>query len=78
MLRALGLTYYWQSLIEAGRFDSLIAIAATEGISKGQVSRYVRLLRLSPERVQGLMQSSRTARLEKFTRQDVAVCWDRQ
>lgn len=33
------------------RLDSLSAIAAAEGMSKGRVSRIMQLLQLSPERV---------------------------
>ena len=49
------MAYYWQSLIEAGRFESFSAIAAAEGISKGHVSRLMQLLRLLPERVQEVL-----------------------
>ena len=78
VLRALGLAYYWQSLIEAGRFDSFAAIAAAEGMSKGQVSRITQLLRLSPDRVQALVQSPQSNRLDQITREDIPLCWDRQ
>jgi hypothetical protein len=78
VVRALGLAYYWQSLIEAGKFDSFAAIAAAEGTSKGHVSRLMQLCRLSPERVQGLIRSPHSVRLEKITRQEVPVCWERQ
>lgn len=64
ILRALGLAYYWESLIDAGLFDSLSAIAAAESISKGRVSQLVKLLRLSPNRVQALQQTPRSSRLE--------------
>ena len=75
LMRALGLAYYWQSLIETGRYDSLSAIATAEGMSKAHVSRLIQLSRLSPGRVQGLIQSPRSSRLEKFKRQDVSVFW---
>ena len=78
MLRALGLAYYWQSLIEAGRFESFSAIAAAEGISKGHVSRLMQLLRLLPERVQEVLKAPRAAGFEKLTRQEVPMCWERQ
>ena len=78
LMRALGLAYHWQSLIEAGKFDSISAIAATEGLSKGHVNRLMQLCRLSPVQVQGLMRSPCYARLEKFTRQVVPLCWEQQ
>ena len=76
VLRALGLAYYWQSLIEAGRFDSFSAIAAAEGMSKGQVSRFVRLLRLSPEQVQCLMETPGSTRLKTVLRLDIPLSWE--
>ena len=78
LLRALGLAYYWKQLLDEGKFRSFAEIAEVEGISKSHVSRLMQLCRLSPERVQGLMQSPHAARLEKFTRQEVPVCWERQ
>ena len=78
VVRALGLAYYWHSLIESGRFDSISAIAAAEGMRKAHVSRLMQLCRLSPRQLQGLMRSPRAARLEKFTRQEVPGCWERQ
>jgi hypothetical protein len=78
VVRALGLAYYWQSLIDAGKFDSISVIAAAEGLSKGHVSRVMQLCRLSPVQVQGLMRSPHSVRLEKLTRQEVPVCWERQ
>lgn len=38
LLRALGLAYCWQSLIEAGWFDSFSAIAVAEGGEQGPES----------------------------------------
>ncbi len=78
VVKALGVAYYWQSLIEAGKFDSFAAIADAEALSKGHVGRLMQLCRLSPERVQALMRSPHSARLDKLTRQVVPVCWERQ
>lgn len=78
LMRVLGLAYFWQSLIESGRFDSLSAIAAAEGMSKGRVSRIMQLLRLSPERIQSLVQAPHFTQLEQITRQDIQLCWECQ
>ena len=78
MLRALGLAYHWQSLIDAGRFDSISAIAVAEGMSKGRISRIMQLLRLSPERVQEVLEEPRSKQLDQMARQDIPLCWERQ
>lgn len=73
---ALGLAFLWQSLLEAGKFDSISAIAAAEGMSKGRVSRIMQLCRLSPERVQGLMETPGSARLKTVLRLDIPLSWE--
>ena len=78
LLRALGLAYYWQSLIEAGRYDSISAIAVAEGVSKDRVSRIMQLLRLSPKRVHEILKALESNRLDQTTRQDMPLCWERQ
>lgn len=78
VMRALGLAYYWQSLIDAGKFDSISAIADAEGLSKGRVSQITQLLRLSPERVHALLQSPCSTQLKQITRQDIPLCWESQ
>ena len=78
VVRALGLAFYWQKLLDEGKFKSLAEIAEAEGLSKGHVSRLMQLLRLSPERIQGLIRSPGPARLEKLTHQNIPVYWDQQ
>lgn len=75
VMRALGLAYYWQSLIDAGQFDSFAAIAAAEGISKARVSQMNQLLRLSPDRVNEILKAPRSTQVEKIMRQDIPLCW---
>ena len=48
VVRALGLAYYWQSLLDDGRFASLTEIAKAEGIDRSYVSRVFKLTRVSP------------------------------
>jgi len=38
-LKALGLAYYWQRLLDEGKFRSITVIASAEGMDLGQVSR---------------------------------------
>ncbi len=78
MQRALGLAYYWPSLIEPGRFDSFSAIAAAEGMSKGHVSWLTQLLRLSPELVNEVLKALRSTQIEQIMRQDIPLGWERQ
>jgi hypothetical protein len=76
VVRALGLAYYWQSLIESGKFDSISAIADAEGLSKGHVNRLMQLSRLSPERVRHCLEARRPPSLESLTRQGVSLDWN--
>ena len=48
VVRALGLAYYWQSLLDDGKFASLTEIARAEGIDRAYVSRVFKLTRASP------------------------------
>ena len=48
VVRALGLAYYWQSLLDDGKFASLTEIAKAEGIDRSYVSRVFKLMRVSP------------------------------
>ena len=47
LVRALGLAYHWQGLLDSGGFKSLTEIAEAEGLDKAQVSRTFRLTRLA-------------------------------
>ena len=77
-MRALGLAYYWQSLIDAGRYESFSAIAVAEGLSKGRVSRITQLLRLSPQQVNEIVKAPRFYQLELITRRDMTLSWEQQ
>lgn len=47
-VRALGLAYYWQHLLDTGKVGSLKEIAAAEGMDLGHVSRIARLAQRVP------------------------------
>ena len=48
VVRALGLAYYWQSLLDDGKFTSLTEIARAEGIDRAYVTRVFKLTKVSP------------------------------
>ena len=48
MFRALGLAYYWQSLLDEGKFASLTEIAKADGIDRAYVTRVFKLTKVSP------------------------------
>ena len=78
VVRALGLAYYWQCLLDEGKFASLTEIAKAEGLSKGHVNRLAQLCRLSPERVRRCLEGRRSLSLEKLTSQAMSVDWNEQ
>ncbi|MCQ4682517.1 hypothetical protein [Ralstonia pseudosolanacearum] len=55
LMRALGLSYYWQRLLDQQRVVSVIEIAKAEGINATQVRRLLRLTLLAPEIVEQLI-----------------------
>ena len=48
LVRALALAYYWQRLLDDGKYRSITEIAAAEGMDVGQGSRIARLALLAP------------------------------
>ena len=75
VIRALGLANYWQSLIDAGKFESIAAIAAAEGLSKGHVNRLAQLCRLSPANIQQYLEGKPAAHGKTFTRREIPLDW---
>jgi hypothetical protein len=49
LMRALGLAYHWQRLLDEGRFGSITEIAQAEGLDLGRTSRIARLAQLAPD-----------------------------
>jgi len=49
LLRAFGLAYHWQRLLDEGRFSSVAEIAEAEGLDPGRASRIARLAYLAPD-----------------------------
>lgn len=76
LLRALGLAYYWQSLLDEGKFASLTEIAQAEGLNRGYVARVAGLTRLAPAVVERALAGELT--LERVMRMGVGNCWEHQ
>lgn len=68
-LRALGLAFHWQCLLDAGTYPSMTAIALAEGVQLSQVSRLASLAHLAPDIVEAcLAQPMRKWSLERLIR----------
>lgn len=76
VVRALGLAFYWQKLLEEGRFTSLTEIAKAEGVNRGYVSRVAGLTRLAPELVEQALKGRMT--LDLAMRLGAVGCWEEQ
>lgn len=79
LMRALGLAYHWQRLLDEGRFTSITEIAAAEGIDRGQASKIAQLARVAPD----IVDACATGRAPHLTLQDLArsavpATWDMQ
>ena len=55
LMRALGLAYHWQRLLDEDRSTSVAAIAKAEGMDVTQVRRIMRLTLLAPEVIERLV-----------------------
>ena len=77
LLRALGLAYHWQRLLDEGRATSVIDIAEAEGVDVKQVRRVMRLTLLAPEVIERLA-GSPDAVLEKVMRRPWPPSWENQ
>ena len=67
LLRALGLAYHWQRLLDEQRVGSVAEIADAEEINVTQVRRLMRLTLLAPAVVEQLVGTTETA-LEQLMR----------
>ena len=77
LLRALGLAYHWQRLLDEGRATSVIDSAEAEGVDVKQVRRVMRLTLLAPEVVERLV-GAPDAVLEKVMRRPWPPSWENQ
>lgn len=77
LLRALGLAFYWQRLLDEQRVASVAEIADAEGMDVTQVRRVMRLTLLAPEVVERLISTSAVV-LEQVVRRPWPVVWSDQ
>lgn len=77
LLRALGLAYHWQRLLDQGRATSVAQIAEAEGVDLTQVRRLLRLTLLAPEIVERLVGTPGAA-LEQVMRRSWPDAWTEQ
>jgi hypothetical protein len=79
LMRALGLAYHWQRLLDEGRFNSMTEIAAAEGIDRGQASKIAQLARVAPDIVDACATGqAKGITLQRLTRSPVPAAWDAQ
>lgn len=78
-IRALGLAYYWQRLLDEGKHRSLTEISAAEVRDRGQVTRMAQLIRLAPEIVETCLSEGRDGpNLETLARACQPSIWSDQ
>lgn len=77
LLRALGLAYHWQRLLDEQRVGSVAEIADAEEINVTQVRRLMRLTLLAPAVVEQLVGTTETA-LEQLMRCPWPTAWKDQ
>ena len=77
LLRALGLAYHWQRLLDEQRVGSVAEIAEAEEINVTQVRRLMRLTLLAPAVVEQLVGTSETP-LEQLMRCPWPTAWKDQ
>lgn len=79
LMRALGLAYHWQRLLDEGRFNSITEIAAAEGIDRGQASKIAQLARVAPDIVDACVTGqAKGITLQRLIRKPVPGAWDAQ
>jgi len=74
VVRALGLAYHWQLLLDEGKFASLTEIAKAEGIDRAYVSRVFKLTRGSPE----IVEKALAGKVTMEALMAMGACWREQ
>jgi len=74
VVRALGFAYYWQSLLDEGKFASLTEIARAEGIDRAYVTRVFKLTRVSPV----IVERGIAGKVTMEALMSMGDCWVRQ
>lgn len=77
LIRALGLAFYWQRLLDEQRLTSVAEIAEAEDIDVTQVHRVMRLTLLAPEVIERLISTPGVV-LEQVMRRPWPYIWSDQ
>ena len=79
LLRALGLAFHWQRLLDEGRFGSITDIAEAEGYDRGHASKIVQLTRVAPDIIDACTAGrARGLTLERLIRRVIPCAWNEQ
>lgn len=78
LVRAIGLAYYWQRLLDAGKVKSITEIAEREGLDKSHVSRLLKLTLLAPDIVQEIVLGRPRLSLHYFKKNSIPLLWEDQ
>ena len=78
LMRAIGLAYHWQRLLDDGRFSTMTAIAETEGIDVSQASKLSRLAQLAPDLVEGIALERLKIGVSQLLRDRLSTSWPAQ
>ena len=68
------MAYYWQSLLDEGKFASLTEIARAEGIDRACVTRVSKLTRVSPV----IVERAIAGKVTMEALMSMGDCWVRQ
>jgi len=77
LINGVSRAFYWQHLLDSGRFDSGSAIAKAEGLHHSTVNELLRLTLLAPDIVERLLAGRQPRRLTLiwFQRNPIPVDW---
>ncbi|CAK0770360.1 Bacteriophage-related protein [Gammaproteobacteria bacterium] len=80
LVRALGLAYHWQGLMESGRFKTPSEIAEAEGLHVSRVRDFMRLTLLAPDLLERMLGGTlpRGWSLEFLMRRSIPKEWEVQ
>lgn len=78
LLRALGLAFYWQQLLDTQQFKSLSEIAQAEQMDLGRVSRLAKLAYLAPEIIEQIMNDQLNVGLNELLKMKWTRDWEGQ
>ncbi len=78
LVKALGLAYHWQKLLDSGKAKSISEIAEWEELNKAHVSRLLKLALLAPELVQDILQGKVKVSVDVMKKTPLPTFWGDQ